>query len=136
VIEETYRTERGRVRRRSVRVDLADIRASLTRPSSADRADWDTITERLLEAVGESTFAIWLSRLELIAIDSGSVMVVMGPPETLSWIRDRFARLIARCAEPVGRVVRIADERERAAMTTPAVAVSDVCMPSTKRRVS
>jgi hypothetical protein len=82
----------------------------------------------LLEAVGEGTFEIWLSRLELIAVDATGVMVVTGPPETLNWIRDRFARLIARCAEPVGRAVRIADERERAAMATaiPAVAVSDV----------
>jgi hypothetical protein len=63
-------------------------------------------------------------------------MVVTGPPETLSWIRDRFAQPIARCAEPVGRAVRIADDRERAAMTTPAVAVSDVDLQTTKRRVS
>ena len=108
------------------------------RPSSADCADWHAIRALLLETAGVSTFEIWLSRLELIAIDGGTVMVVTGPPETLSWMRGRFGGPIARCAQRVGRGLRIADERERTAMATGTapVAVCDVYLQSTQRRVS
>jgi hypothetical protein len=114
------------------------VRANLARPSSADCADWHAIRALLLETAGVSTFEIWLSRLELIAIDSGRVMVVTGPSETLSWMRGRFGGPIARCAQRVGRGLRIADERERAAMATATgpVAVCDVYLQSTQRRVS
>ena len=69
----------------------------------------------LFDAVGESTFAIWLEPLELIAIESSGRLVIAAPAQTASWVRERFGRLIARCAQRVGREFRLADEPERTA---------------------
>jgi hypothetical protein len=72
----------------------------------------------LLEAVGESQYEIWLEPLELLAVDRDGTLVLSAPAATASWLRTRFGRLIARCAESVGRELRLADEAERAAAAT------------------
>jgi len=138
LIEETYLTDRGRTRRRVVRVDLDEVRRNLAPPSLADRGDWDRIRALVLDAVGESTFSIWLARLQLIAVDPSGAMVWTGPAQTLSWVRHRFGELLAACGERIGRDLRIAGERERSAMRSriSAAGASDVCLQSTKRRVS
>jgi hypothetical protein len=114
------------------------VLAELALPSAADRADWLQVRALLLDAVGESQFEIWLASLELRAVDRGAALVVIGPAETASWVRDRFGRLLARAAERTGREVRFADERERAATGSgmPAAAGSDVCQRARNRRVS
>ena len=61
-------------------------------------------------------FEIWLEPLELIAIDSRGALVIGGPPLTLLWLQDRYARVIARCAERTSREVRFAEEAERQAL--------------------
>jgi hypothetical protein len=66
----------------------------------------------LLQTVGESTFEIWLEPLELIAVDDRGTLIVSAPDATVSWIRQRFGRLLNRAAEAVGRPLRIADEVE------------------------
>ena len=116
IVERTYVTERGRTRRRTVRVDLAEVRRGLGIPTSADHADWQRIRSPLTEAVGETTFAIWLEPLQLIAIDNGRALVVAAPSQTLSWVRQRFGRLLTTCAQSAGREIRLADESERAAI--------------------
>ena len=116
IVEQAYVTERGRKRRRAVRVDLADVRRGLGLPVCDDRGDWEGIRRLLFDAVGESTFAIWLEPLELIAIDTSGALVIAAPPQTASWVRERFGRLIARCAQRVGRELRLADEPERIAL--------------------
>jgi hypothetical protein len=75
VVEETYVTDHGRTRRRPVRVDLTVVRERLRVPTRADRDVWRHVQELLREAVGASTFEIWLDQLELIAIDSGGGLV-------------------------------------------------------------
>ncbi len=124
LVEEVYVTDRGRKRRRTVPVDLDDVRRRLGQPSSADRVDWQRIRDELLRAVGESTFAIWLEPLELIAIDRDGVLVVGAPAQTRSWLQARFWKLIAGCAERVARQLRLADEPETQAMTAAAAVVS------------
>jgi len=126
LIEEMYITDRGRKRRRTVRIDLDAVRRRLGRPSSTDRDAWRWIRDELLSAVGESTYAIWLEPLELIAVDGDAVLVVSAPAQTRSWLHARFWRLIARCAERVGRELRLADEPEAKAMTAPAAVVSTI----------
>lgn len=116
VVEQTYVTERGRKRRRAVRVDLAEVRRGLGLPAFDDRDDWERIRMSWLDAVGESTFAIWLEPLELIAIDRTGALVIAAPPDTVSWVRERFGRLIAAGAERAGRELRLADEPERRAL--------------------
>ena len=109
-------TERGRERRRSVRIDLGAVRHNLGLPSPEDRDDWQSIRTLLREMVGESTFEIWLDPLELIAIGNSGALLVAGPAETLTWVRERYGQLLAGSAQRVGRVLRIADEPERRAI--------------------
>ena len=111
-VEQVYITERGRRRRRLVRVDLDDVRRGLRIPTAADRGDWQRVRVLLEEAVGETTFAIWLEPTELIAIDDERRLVVAVPTATASWTVKRFGRLLARCAERVGRELRFASEPE------------------------
>ena len=115
-IEQAYVTVRGGKRRRAVRVDLAAVRRGLGMPTREDRGDWERIQSLLFDAVGESTFAIWLEPLELIAIDTSGALVIAASPQTASWVRERFGRLIAGCAQRVGRELRLADEPERRAL--------------------
>ena len=85
-----YVTDRGDKRRRTLRVDLDDVQRRLGQPASTDRSDSRRIRDELLSAVGESTYAIWLEPLELIAVDSDGVPVVCAPAQTRSWLQARF----------------------------------------------
>jgi len=116
IVEESYVTERGRKRRRAVRVDLDEVRRGLGLPGAADREDWERIRRRLFDAVGESRFEIWLAPLELIAIDGSAALVVAAPEITGSWVRSRFGALLARCSQRESRELRLADEPERRAL--------------------
>jgi hypothetical protein len=112
IVEQVYTTERGRSRRRQVRIDLDKVRRRLDMSSTADRGDWRRIRELLEATVGESTFAIWLEPAELIAVDDERRLVVAVPASRASWTRERFGRLLTRCAEQVGRELRFASEPE------------------------
>jgi hypothetical protein len=115
LVEEAYVTERGRKRRRLVRVDLDEVRRGLGLPVLADRSDWGRIRARLCEAVGESMFEIWLEPLELIAVDTTGALLIAAPPATCAWVRTRYGRLLSQCAEREARELRLADESERRA---------------------
>jgi DnaA N-terminal domain len=119
VIEETYLTERGRNRRRLVTVDLATVRSQLRAAGTEGRAAWEQIRELLLEAVGESTFAIWLDPLELVAVDPDGTLLVAVPEPIGGWVRTRFARVLASAADRNGRAVRFANEVEHRAFAPP-----------------
>jgi hypothetical protein len=116
VIEQAYRTGAGRRRSRTVRVDLAEVRRGLGLPAAEDRAGWERIRSTLLEALGESTFALWIEPLELIAVDRSGALVIAAPPDTVSWVQARFGRIIAAFAQRVGHQLRLADEPERRAL--------------------
>jgi DnaA N-terminal domain len=115
-IEQTYTTGRGRRRSRRVNVNLDEVRRTLGVPGPSDHADWERIRELLLEAVGESTFAIWLEPVELIAIDPDGALVLHAPPELRGWLQERFGRVVAQAAERAGRATRMADLAQSAAM--------------------
>ena len=116
LVEETYLTERGRTRRRPVKVDLAAVRERLAAAGAAEQAAWEQIRARLLQTVGESTFEIWLAPLELIAVDLAGSLVIDTPEATRSWAQTRFGRLLERCAADAGRAIRFAEELEHLAL--------------------
>ena len=97
-------------------VDLAAVRERLAAAGAAEQAAWEQIRARLLQAVGESTFEIWLAPLELIAVDLAGSLVIDTPDATRSWVQTRFGRLLERCAVEAGRVIRFAEELERVAL--------------------
>jgi hypothetical protein len=115
VVEETYLTERGRRRQRPIAVDLAAVRERLRAAGKEDLATWAQIRELLLEAVGESTFAIWLDPLQLVAVDPDGTLLVAVPEQTGGWVRAHFARVLVSAADRAGRAVRFANEVERRA---------------------
>ena len=118
-VEETYLTERGRNRRRLVTVDLAEVRSQFRAAGTEDRAAWEQIRELLLEAVGESTFDIWLDRLQLVAVDPDATLVLAVPEPVGAWVRARFARVLVSAADRARRTVRFATEVERRAFAAP-----------------
>lgn len=115
-IEETFRSERGRLRRRRVPVDIEATCAGFQRPALPDLVDWKRIRELLAARVGESTFAIWLDPLELRAVDASQALIVDAPEATRSWLRERFRRVICASADRVGRQVLVADEAQSRSM--------------------
>jgi hypothetical protein len=92
------------------------VRLSLRLPNADDHAIWWRIRTHLADKVSETTFAVWLAPLQLIAIDRAGALVVAAPDQTAPWVRERFGRLIAQCAEQAGRQVRLAGEPERLAV--------------------
>jgi hypothetical protein len=115
-IEKTYRTERGRLRRRRVATDVKAICSGFSTPALSDAVEWKRIRELMAARVAESTFAIWLAPLELRAVDASRALVVDAPDPTRSWVRERFRRLIGGAATEVGRAVVVADEAQSHAM--------------------
>jgi DnaA N-terminal domain len=115
-IEESYRTERGRLRQRRVPVNVDATCAGFRTPALADAVDWKRIRELLAARVGENTFAIWLDALELRAVDASQALIVDAPEATRSWLRQRFRRVISEAGDQVGRQVRVADEPQSRSM--------------------
>jgi hypothetical protein len=115
IIEESYVSDRGRRRRRPVRVDLDEVRRGLHVPSAEDLGVWRRIRSQLRRRVGEDMFAIWLAPVELIAIDRGQCLVLAAPEPTATWTSARFSRLIAATASEIGRDFRFANAPERRA---------------------
>jgi chromosomal replication initiator protein len=60
-------------------------------------AAWRELRAELQQAVGESTFEIWLDRLEFVAIRDGK-LVIDAPAATRPWLAKRFGRVLERCA--------------------------------------
>ena len=62
--------------------------------------DWAPIRARMRDAVTDSTFEIWLAALRPRAI-IGDTLVIEAPDEIRSWVADRYAVLLQRCAAAV-----------------------------------
>jgi hypothetical protein len=139
LLEESYVSDRGRKRTRRVPVDVDAILRKLRAPSAADEAAWRAIRTLMHQAAGESTFGIWLSQLELAAVDLEGLLVLVGPEDTLAWVQNRFDRLISRCCQHAGRSLRFATKAEQLVVRSqphrlPSAVASD--QPTINRRVS
>jgi chromosomal replication initiator protein len=72
-------------------------------PSSA----WREISAELRRMVGESTYDIWLARLQIKDWD-GTVLQLEAPPDTQAWVAKRFGRILETCARAVlGSAARV-----------------------------
>ncbi|MGH2858751.1 MAG: DnaA N-terminal domain-containing protein [Solirubrobacteraceae bacterium] len=115
-VKETYRTDRGRLRRRRVAIDVEATCAGYTMPALADAVDWKRIREALAARVGQCTFEIWLDPLSLGAVDPSGALVLDAPHATRSWLRHRFAPVLEQAAAALGREVLVADEAQSRSM--------------------
>jgi threonine dehydrogenase-like Zn-dependent dehydrogenase len=68
-VEESYRTARGRQRRRVVAVDVDAVRLELCAPGAAELRDWQRARERIAALVGQGVFDVWFDPLRLAAVD-------------------------------------------------------------------
>ena len=69
-------------------------------PADDLAANWERIRRSLREAVGESTYQLWLEPLELEGAE-GDALVVGADPNMVGWVSDRFARALERSAQDV-----------------------------------
>ncbi len=129
-VEETFRTPRGRTRRRQVPVDVNAVCAGLTRPDPADDLAWRRMRQLMSERLGESMFEIWLAPIELRAIDVEDTLILVAPQDMRSWVDERYRRVIDGAAQDVGRQARIADAVESAAILAAPPAVPSPGAPS------
>ena len=58
---------------------------------------WRELRAELRQAVGESTYEIWLASLELKSVRDGT-LTVDAPAGTYDWVSKRFARTLESCA--------------------------------------
>ena len=88
-------------------------RSRLELPEHLEPNDaWRDVRAELRRAVGESTWEIWLEPLEVKSLQ-GNVLSVTAPPSTLSWVAQRFGRLLDTCAQEVlGPDARVSLDRQ------------------------
>ena len=73
-------------------------------------AAWSAIRAELRQAVGDTTFEIWIAPLEFLALESQSLRLA-APNATHSWVATRFGRVLEACAQSVlGIAVRVVVE--------------------------
>jgi len=60
-------------------------------------AAWRELRTELRQAVGESTFDIWLDPLEFVGIRDGKLLID-APKATRGWLAKRFGRVLQTCA--------------------------------------
>ena len=76
---------------------------------------WREIRAQVRQAIGDSTFDIWIAPLEVKAWD-GDVLVIEAPRATQAWVAKRFGRILETCARTVvGHAARISFTSEEGA---------------------
>jgi chromosomal replication initiator protein len=76
------------------------ILAHLPIDHAAPDAIWNRLQGELRRAVADSTYRLWLDRLELRALH-GDHVVIAAPREIHSWVGRRYARILQACAAAV-----------------------------------
>jgi chromosomal replication initiator protein len=61
---------------------------------------WRDIRDQVRQAIGDSTFDIWIAPLEVKAWD-GDVLIIQAPRATQAWVAKRFGRILETCARAV-----------------------------------
>ncbi len=57
---------------------------------------WQTVRTELRRLVGEDTFEIWLSQIEMVDWD-GTTLTLSAPLDKRAWVSDRYAWVLERC---------------------------------------
>jgi chromosomal replication initiator protein len=73
-------------------------------------AAWSAIRAELRQALGDSTYELWIAPLELRALEPTSLRLA-APNATQSWVTTRFGRVLETCAKTVlGAAIRVVVE--------------------------
>ncbi|HEX3617723.1 MAG TPA: chromosomal replication initiator protein DnaA [Solirubrobacteraceae bacterium] len=105
-----------------IRIDSA-VRSRRELPAHLELTPaWQDIKTRLRSAVGESTYDVWLSSLEVNGWD-GSVLILKAERGKEGWLAGRYGQLLERCAQDVlGPSTTVAFAGEPAAQAHAALA--------------
>jgi chromosomal replication initiator protein len=57
---------------------------------------WSQVQDKLVAAVDESTYRVWLQPLHARELD-GELLVVEASPQAFGWVRERYGRLLQAC---------------------------------------
>jgi len=92
--------------------------------SNTDQDSWSRVKERLRAEVGEDVYSSWFARMELEAIEDGTVRLSVPTRFLKSWIQSHYAERVLACWQAqeakVGRIELIV----RSALLRSAVARS------------
>lgn len=69
-------------------------------PDPLPDSPWNRIRAELRRAVSDTTWRLWLQRLELYEL-AGDVLRLEAPDNVRSWVGDRYGRLLRACAATV-----------------------------------
>jgi chromosomal replication initiator protein len=69
-------------------------------PDADSAHAWRRIRAEMRRAVSDSTWHLWLEPLEVVRLESNTV-VIAAPAESRAWVEASFARLLAACAAAV-----------------------------------
>ncbi len=65
--------------------------------SSADQESWAKVKERLRAEVGDDVYSSWFARMDLEAIESGTVHLSVATRFLKSWIQSHYAERVLAC---------------------------------------
>jgi len=99
-----------------VTVSLEEVRRTLGVPGPGDHAAWEQVRELLIERVGRSAFEIWLTDVQIVAVDAEGALLLDAGGELRCWVRQRYGGVIAECATRANAAVRFASEAQSVAM--------------------
>ena len=76
--------------------------------SNADQESWSQVKERLRVEVGDDVYSSWFARMDLEAIEGGTVRLSVPTRFLKSWIQSHYAERVLACWQAqetgVGRV--------------------------------
>src|SRR5574337_144969 len=74
--------------------------------SNADQDSWSRVKERLRAEVGDDVYSSWFARMDLEAIEDGTVRLSVPTRFLKSWIQSRYAERVLACWQAVEVDVR------------------------------
>ena len=65
--------------------------------SNADQENWSRVKERLRAEVGDDVYSSWFARMDLEAIEDGTVRLSVPTRFLKSWIQSHYAERVLAC---------------------------------------
>src|SRR6476661_6409247 len=68
--------------------------------SNGEQENWSRVKERLRAEVGDDVYSSWFARMDLEAIEEGSVRLSVPTRFLKSWIQSHYAERVLECWQP------------------------------------
>ncbi len=98
--------------------------------SSADQERWSKVQQRLKAEVGDDIYSSWFARMDLEALEGGTVRMSVPTRFLKSWIQSHYAERVLACwqaeASTVGRIELIVRSAMRASIVSKPKAEQEV----------